>query len=211
MPAPPPRTASDFEALLPEAARSWYAESRRALSSAPEAALRRTFVAARRKVGSASLDVALPGTWRVDLLARVALLVAATPLLPVEAQRDLVGDLYVRGELEERRAVLRALPYLPNPDVHLPLAVEACRTNAKDMFEAIACENAYPARHFEELAFNQMVLKGLFMNVDASRIDGLTSRITVDLLRMIDDFEAELRSAGRPLPSGMTWIRQRAG
>ena len=36
--------------------------------------------------------------------------------------------------------------------------------------EAIACENRYPARHFPEHGFNQMVVKAMFTGVALARI-----------------------------------------
>ena len=52
------------------------------------------------------------------------------------------------------------------------------------MFEAIACENPFPARYFPELNFNQMVLKALFNGVALARIVGLRRRRNPELARM---------------------------
>ena len=41
------------------------------------------------------------------------------------------------------------------------------------MFEAIACENPYPARYFGDAAFSQLVLKADFMGLDIARIIGV--------------------------------------
>lgn len=205
---------SIFESAASPAQVLWLREQLDALSTAPEARLKSAFAAARRKCGNAVVSqgvhaAELPGRWTLDLLARGALLVAGMDHLTPEQQQTMAYSLYVRGELEERRAVLRALPYLPNGERHVALALEACRTNAKDMFEAISCENAFPAEHFDLLPFNQMVLKSLFMDLPSERIAGLAGRIGPALLRMVDDFDAELTAAGRPLPQGMAWIRAR--
>ena len=78
--------------------------------------------------------------------------------------------------------------------------LQACRTNAKDVFEALVCENPYPAAHFPELGFNQAVLKAIFMEVSVRRIEGLNARITAELKRMVSDFASERRAAGRAVP-----------
>ena len=88
----------------------------------------------------------------MDEVARAALLVNAYP-------RVVPDELWARGDNRERQAVLRALPLLPEPERFAAIAIEACRTNVLPVFEAIACENPYPARYFPERNFNQMVLK----------------------------------------------------
>ena len=69
------------------------------------------------------------------------------------------------------------------------------------MFEALACENPYPAAHFPERNFNQMVLKALFNSIELSRIDGLSGRRNAELSRMARDYAAERRAAGRAVPA----------
>jgi hypothetical protein len=79
----------------------------------------------------------------------------------------------------------------------LDTAIDACRTNIIPLFEAIACENPYPAKYFPELNFNQMVLKCLFNRIAVSRIVGLESRLNEQLSRMADNYARELNAAGR--------------
>jgi hypothetical protein len=69
------------------------------------------------------------------------------------------------------------------------------------VFEAIACENPYPAAHFPELNFNQMVLKALFTGVALERVIGLDGRVTPELARMANDYASERRAAGRSVPA----------
>ena len=51
---------------------------------------------------------------------------------------------------------------LPDPERFCASSIDACRTNILPLFEAVACENPYPARYFPERNFNQMVLKAMF-------------------------------------------------
>jgi hypothetical protein len=90
---------------------------------------------------------------------------------------------------------------LPEPERVVALGVEACRSSIQPVFEAIACENPFPARHFPEPNFNQMVLKALFTGVPLARILGLQDRVTAELERMARDFASERRAAGRPVPA----------
>jgi len=100
--------------------------------------------------------------------------------------------------------VLRTLILLPEPLRFVPLGVEACRTSVQPVFEAIACENPFPARHFPEASFNQMVLKAIFIEVPIGRILELESRITPELQRMAADYASERRAAGRSVPKDVT-------
>jgi hypothetical protein len=93
-----------------------------------------------------------------------------------------------------------ALPLLPAPERFLEIAVDACRSHIQPLFEAIACENPYPAHYFPELNFNQMVLKALFTGVALARIIGCDGRVTSELSRMAADYASERRAAGRVFP-----------
>jgi hypothetical protein len=140
------------------------------------------------------------GTWGADELGRVALLVSAAAHWPDAEVEALVEECYRQGDGAERQAVLRALPLLPAPERFLAIAVDACRSHIQPLFEAIACENPYPARHFPELNFNQMVLKVLFTGVALERIIAVEGRVTPELGRMAADYASERRAAGRSVP-----------
>jgi hypothetical protein len=129
------------------------------------------------------------------LLARAA--AAADPGQFVQA----ATECYERGDSSEQESWLKSIALLPEPARLLPLVIDACRTNILPLFEAVACENPYPARHFPERNFNQMVLKALFNRVALSRIVGLAGRLNPDLTRMAADYAAERRAAGRDVPS----------
>ena len=144
----------------------------------------------------------------VDECARAALVLAALDSLRPAEHVVLVRDLIRRGEVRERQAVLRVLTALPDPARFVDIAVDACRTNVQSVFEAIACDNAYPARHFPVVAFNQMVLKALFVGAPVSRIVELGSRTTDELIRMVEAYASERRAAGRPIPDDVRLIRR---
>jgi hypothetical protein len=149
------------------------------------AALLAAFSSAGRRLGAGA------EAGRIELLVGVA--AEATP----DALVELVDECWRTGDNGERRAVLRALARLPEPARFVPLAISACRVNVVPVFEAIACENPFAAAHFPEAAFNQMVLKALFLGVAIDRIDGLAARITPELARMAAAYASERRAAGR--------------
>jgi len=197
------------------AAREWLARVCAAAWGAPDrGALLEAFTAATRRLGRVRLapteeetarlagaGVDWPmGTWGADELGRVALLAAAAVHWPDAEIEALVEDCYRQGDGAERQAVLRALPLLPGPERFLEIAVDACRSHIQPLFEAIACENPYPARHFPELNFNQMVLKALFTGVALERIIAIDGRVTPELSRMAAGYASERRAAGRSVP-----------
>jgi len=142
-------------------------------------------------------------TWGVDELGRATFLLTAATHLPAVTFERLVDECYRHGDNRERQAVLRALPLLPDPEHFVPIGVDACRTHIQPIFEAIACENPYPATYFPELNFNQMVLKALFLGVALERIAGLEQRVTPELRRMAIDYASERQAAGRSIPGDM--------
>jgi hypothetical protein len=154
------------------------------------------FAAAGRKLG-ATADA-----------GRGALVLALIATLEGAEHVAFVRDLIRRGDNHERQAVLRVLAALPDPARFVELAIDACRTNVQSVFEAIACDNAYPARHFPEPAFNQMVLKALFIGAPVARIVDLQARVTDELVRMVEAYASERRAAGRAIPDDAKLVRK---
>lgn len=110
---------------------------------------------------------------------------------------------YEQGDAREQQSWLRALPLFPKPERFLACAYDACRTNITPVFEAIACENPFPSAHYSELHFNQLVLRSMFLGVALDRIVGRAGRLNPTLTRMAEDFAAERRAAGRPVPGDL--------
>jgi hypothetical protein len=216
------RTAGAMRALLegrlPQSARSWFSGAAAELDLNFDAGrFFAAFSAAGRRLGAdvvglADLSPELHlGAWGMDELGRATLLLQAVEAVAPSAAEDLVNECFSRGDNRERQAVLRALPLLPDPQRFLPTAIEACRSSVQPVFEAIACENPYPARHFPQHAFNQMVLKSVFTGVAVGRIVGLESRFDRDLARMAADYAQERRAAGRTVPADLELLMSCSG
>lgn len=182
----------------------------------PRLALLEAFTAAPRRLGrrplllTASEQAAVAAVdpevslalWTVADAGRAWLLLQAHAAAGREPESTaLVAAAYEEGDSGEQQSWLRALPFLPAPERFLALAIDTCRTNILPQFEAIACENPYPARCFPELNFNQMVLKALFNSIALERIVGLDRRLNAELSRMASDYVQERRAAGRTVPA----------
>lgn len=135
---------------------------------------------------------------------------AARALLLIDRRNSgRTGDAFVadalacfeQGDAREQQSWLRAIALWPEAKAFLPAAIDACRTNIIPVFEALACENPYPAAHFPERNFNQMVLKAMFNSIELARILGLPERRNAELSRMARDYAAERTAAGRSVPA----------
>lgn len=180
---------------------------------------RAAFATVRRRLGESipalseddlralsGLGMVVPERWTLDRLGRAALLARALEVLPTDEHVGFAREMYLRGDFHEQGAILQSLALLPEPGRFVDIATDACRTNILDVFESIACENPYPAAHFRDLNFNQLVMKAFFMGVEVGRIVGLGDRKTAKLSRMAADFASERRAAGRPVPDDMSLV-----
>lgn len=192
-------------ARLPGAA-AFFERAERELSDAPGIGFRALFASVPRRLGAAAATPVAPVLenarphWTLIDYARLWLVLRALPRLPLAEQPSFVLQLMEAGEQGEQVSVLRVLAALPEPARFLETGVQACRVNARDVFEAIVCENAFLATHFPALNFNQAVMKSIFMEVSVHRIEGLVGRISPELSRMAADYASERRAAGRIVP-----------
>jgi len=111
--------------------------------------------------------------------------------------RRTFDKLCQSADVNELVAFYKALPLLPFPEAHAARAAEGVRTNITDVFRAVAHKNSYPAEHFDEVAWNTMVLKALFIGVPLHPIVGLDERANPRLMRMLCDYAHERWAAGR--------------
>lgn len=174
---------------------------------------RAAFASVPRRLGplaTSAVDAELDGRarphWTLTDYVRAALIALGLDNLPLGEQPGFVLHLLESGEIGEQVSVLRSLPLWPQGERFVETGVQACRTNARDVFEAIVCDNPFVSEHFPALSFNQAVMKAIFMGVPVRRIEGLERRITPELSRMARDYASERRAAGRPVPDDATFL-----
>ncbi len=137
-----------------------------------------------------------PAGWSMDQAARTRL-VLAVPESNVSSYLETLDKLYNAGDVGELVALYQALPLLPYPQSHRLRAAEGIRSNIKAVFCAVAHGNPYPAEQLDEGAWNQMVLKCLFIGAPLAPIAGLDRRANDRLMHMLVDYAHERWSAGR--------------
>lgn len=170
-----------------------------------ERAMFAAFAAAPRCVGRAELPVFLQRGlvlkgWTRDQAARTVLLLTSPP---DAAYLPMLDRLFRAADLGELICLYQALPLLPFPEAHRARAAEGLRSNMLSVFQAVALGNPYPAAWLDEGAWNQMVVKAVFVGCPLHGIVGLDDRANLALAAMLVDYARERRVAGRPVPAGL--------
>jgi hypothetical protein len=197
-------------------AEQFFERARSDLAAPESIGFRATFASVPRRLGAlatsalSAIDGVAPTRphWTLTDYARAALVASAFEGLPRERQPVCYLHLFEAGELGEQVSLLRTLCLLDEPARFLETGLQACRTNARSVFEAMVCENPFLAEHFPELSFNQAVLKAVFMEVSARRIEQLETRITPELQRMAAGYKSERLAAGRSVPADIDYLIQ---
>ncbi len=136
--------------------------------------------------------------WSIDMTARILLLCN----IAHQTNRDfaaLFKSMCQTADLGESISLYRGTALYPQSDELDKQIGEGLRTNIRAVFEAIAHDNPYPARHFSELRWNHMVLKALFVDSTLHPIHGLDERSNPELARILCDYAHERWSASRPV------------
>jgi hypothetical protein len=134
--------------------------------------------------------------WTVEQAARAALLLA---LPHTDQSTKAVLALFQTADLGEHVALVRALFLMPDARALMHIAREGIRSNMGDVFRAVSQRNPYPAEQFDEIAWNQMVVKCIFVDLPLRGIWGIDARVNTELARMVVGLARERWAAGRPL------------
>ena len=145
-----------------------------------------------------------PANWTIDQAART-LLVLSLPVNDADKYLRILNQVFASGDVRELVALYQALPLLPSPERFCSLlaaalrdrAAEGIRSNMTAVFNAVALNNPYPAEYLDNLAWNQMVLKALFVGSPLHLIQGIDERANPELARMLVDYAHERWAAGR--------------
>ncbi|BFM21726.1 EboA domain-containing protein [Gilvimarinus japonicus] len=156
----------------------------------------------------AACESAKPGwraqNWNLLELLRVALICAREDVGEASFAEDF-ESLFVYADEGETCALYRALALLPAAERFVWRAGEGCRSNMLSVFSAIALDNPYPVKHFDDTGWNQLVIKTLFLELPLHRIIGLDERRSAELTRIALDLADERESAGRTIAHDL-WL-----
>ena len=110
-----------------------------------------------------------------------------------------VANLIQVADTSELETLLKFLILLPNAGDFNKVGVEALRTNIGTIFDAIALNNPYPSKYFNDQQWNQMYLKAAFMERNLGEIVDIDKRANSDLARIISDYAHERWAASRDI------------
>ena len=134
--------------------------------------------------------------YTIDRLARVWMLLH-WPSENKTVYLNTISQLFKAAEMNELVALYGALPLLIYPEEWIKQCTEGIRSNIGTVLEAIMLDNAYPAEHLDEAAWNQLVLKAFFTDKPVNRIVGLDKRANQTLAHILFDYAKERRAAQR--------------
>jgi hypothetical protein len=201
-----------LERQLPDALVTWINDKHEQLESdSSDRALYLAISLVPRKLGKADLQLSDadfaaagecrsgwdPREWSVDQAGRLLLLLRHSGSETQIAER--VAQLCRTGDVGELVTFYRGLPLYPDSALYVARAAEGIRSNMKAVFEAVAHRNPYPSESLDEGAWNQMVLKALFVGSLLKPVVGLDQRSNPALAQMLCDYAHERWSAGRPV------------
>ncbi|MBI5214115.1 MAG: EboA domain-containing protein [Ignavibacteriae bacterium] len=137
-----------------------------------------------------------PELWSAEQATRVLILLSFFNG-DFGAFKKTLDTLFLSADVGELVALYSSLPLLPNPTEFAARASEGVRTNMTSVFDAVVLNNPYPSEYLSEQAWNQMVLKAIFVGRPLYKIIGLDERRNPELARMVSDFAHERWAAGR--------------
>ena len=142
--------------------------------------------------------------WSIEDAGRLWLVMKAVANAAGHEDKLLL-DYFRFCDDSEKVSLMRGIALLDGSDTYKTLALDSGRTNSQALFEALALHNPYPVSVYTEAEFNQLVLKGLFMDVGIQQIVGLRERANATLSRMCEDYCEERSAAGREFPPDI-WL-----
>ena len=145
--------------------------------------------------------VSLPEGWTPLTLLRAKILLIPSVF---EKAMEWIEETFRTADLGESLDLYRLLPLVAQ-DLHSETLLwrvgEGLRTNAPPVFEAVAHHSPLPSRVLSEEAWNQMVLKALFIECPIEAIEGWRERRNPVLDTMALRFASERAMAHRDIPS----------
>ncbi len=200
-----------LQARLTESQWLWMEDQLRAIqTSNSDKALFVALGMAPRKLGKADLRLTAndlnqantlsagwcPSDWSIDGAARVLTLLILADKNP-DGFKAKLSSLCQTADVSEAAIYYRALDLFPKPEQFDELVGEGLRTNMRAVFEAIAHNNPYPVKHFDDHRWNHMVLKALFIDSTLHPIQGLDKRANSELAQILCDYAHERWAANR--------------
>lgn len=133
------------------------------------------------------------------------LLLAETIASEMFSADQLFQLCYRYSDGGERASLLKGLALMDLTVDSTDYIIDVARTNSLALFSALIYKNPWPVVNFPLPAFNQIVLKSLFMGINIINVEGLRGARNPELGRMAADYAQERLDAGRDIPDSL-WL-----
>lgn len=160
---------------------------------------------ARRKLCNAAVITLCDSDWYIHEIGRILLLMQLLNCYTSENHVTLLKSIYNLVDENEKQVIAKGMVLLDREGVAVNLAISIGRTNNINLFSSMALNNKYPAINYDSRAFNQLVLKALFMDLDIAQLTGLQKRLSPELTRLCIDLVKERLVADRSPPDSV-WL-----
>lgn len=139
-----------------------------------------------------------PRNWNLTQLTRTRLILDYALHRP-EHFKEAMDKIFNAADTYEFITLYAALPLFPNPEKFLLHATNGIRNNMVSVIESIILNNPYPADYFNQTAWNQLVLKALFVSSPIDKIIGLKRRANTELGTALINTVRERHAAERDI------------
>ena len=117
--------------------------------------------------------------------------------LETSKNKEILEAFFETAEMQELVAFFKGLFLLENAEEFTLSVEEGIRTNMVNVFDSFTAGNPYAITYLEEWAWNQLVLKALFLDRPLFTIHDIDKRKNQSLSEMLQDFVNERWSAFR--------------
>jgi len=142
--------------------------------------------------------------WTITDAARIILLTEALKSGTFSVN-DLFQLCFKYSDGGERASLLKGLSFLSLGEESTSFIISTARTNSLEIFSALVYKNPWVVMKFPIPAYNQVVLKALFLNINIMNLEGLRAARNPELGRMAADYVQERLDAGREIPESI-WL-----
>jgi len=132
-------------------------------------------------------------SWSKQEMARVILMIA----LDTSKNKQVLESFFEAAEMKELIAFFKGLYLLENAEEFTYLVEEGIRTNMANVFDSFASGNPFAKRYLKEWAWNQLVLKAMFLERPLYTIQDIDAGKNKKLADMLQDYVKERWSAQR--------------
>jgi hypothetical protein len=134
-------------------------------------------------------------SWTKQHMVRVILMIT----LDVSTNKRILESFFEVSEMQELIAFFKGLYLLENAEEFTEIVEEGIRTNMVNVFDSFSSGNPFPLSYLEEWAWNQLVLKALFLERPLYTIQNIDEGKNKNLADMLQDYVKERWSADRPV------------